>query len=102
MNLKPVELIDSKIISFDNKTKEIFPVTEKIGITFFFNVNTIQKNLYIKVRLFSSSNVHVFDSLDVNDSAFNKIGIFQRTVWIKKFIKRGYILCKSLSDISSI
>ena len=82
--LKPVEILDSKVISFDNKTKEIFPVTEKIGVTFFFKVNRIQKNLYIKVRLFSSSNVHVFDSLDVKTSAFNKIGTFQRTVWIKK------------------
>ena len=82
--LKPVELIDSKIISIDYNKKEIFPVTEKIGITFFFNVNEIQKNLYIKVRLVSSLNVHVFDSLDIKDSLFRKIGIFQRTVWIKK------------------
>ena len=35
-------------------------------------------------KLFSSSNVHVFDSLDLKSSAFNKIGIFQRTLWIKK------------------
>ena len=28
--------------------------------------------------------MHVFDSLDINDSLFDKIGIFQRTVWIKK------------------
>ena len=40
--------------------------------------------MYIKVRLFSSSNVHVFDSLDAKDSVFEKIGYFQRTVWIKK------------------
>ncbi len=82
--LKPVEVIDSKIISFDNKMKEIFPVAEKIGINFSFKVNKIQKNLYTMVRLFSSSNVHLFDSLDLKNSAFNKIGIFKRTVWIKK------------------
>tara|TARA_B100001248_G_scaffold236085_1_gene199276 strand:+ start:865 stop:2127 length:1263 start_codon:yes stop_codon:yes gene_type:complete len=82
--LKPVELIDSKVISIDYNIQEIFSVTEKIGITFFFNVNKIQNNLYIKVRLFSSLNVHVFDSLDIKDALFSKIGIFQRTVWIKK------------------
>ena len=83
-NSEPVEVISSKIISFDKNVKEIFPVTEKIGITFFFNVNKTQNNLYIKVQLYSSSNVHIFDSLDEKDSLFNKIGIFQRTVWIKK------------------
>ena len=83
-NLEPVEVINSKIISSNKKTKEIFPVTEKIGITFFFNINKIQNSLYIKVRLFTSSNVHVCDSLDKDNSIFNKIGFSQRTVWIKK------------------
>ena len=82
--LKPVEVIDSKIISSDNSVKKLFSVTEKIGVTFFFNVNRIQKNLFLKVRLFSSTNVHIFDSLDVRGTAFDKIGIYQRTVWIKK------------------
>ena len=77
-----VDLIKIKIICKDQLTKDIYPVTEKIGISFVFKVNKILKDVYIKIQLFSSKNVHTFDSLDPKDTVFNQIGIFQRTAWI--------------------
>ena len=38
----------------------------------------------LKIKLFSSSNVHIFDSLDTKETVFSKVGIFQRTVWINE------------------
>ena len=48
-------------------------------------MNKCLDDIFIKVKLFSSSNVHIFDSLDMKGSKiFNKVGISQRTVWIDK------------------
>ena len=48
--------------------------------------------------MFSSSHVHVFDSLDTKKSVFNQVGIFQRTVWINKNIlnEDTYYVCLNL------
>ena len=82
---EPIKVIDSKIICSDQSFKDIFPVTEKIGICFIFKVNKCLDDIFIKVKLFSSANVHIFDSLDMKGSKiFNKVGISQRTVWIDK------------------
>ncbi len=83
-NKRPIEVIDSKIISSDDSVKDIFPVTEKIGICFTFKVNEYFNDIFIKVKLYSSTKVHIFDSLDKKGSVFNQVGIIQRTVWIDK------------------
>ena len=82
---EPIKVIDSKIICSDQSFKDVFPVTEKIGISFTFKVNQSCNNIFTKVKLCSSASVHIFDSLDTKGSTiFNQVGIFQRTVWIEK------------------
>ena len=82
---EPIKVIDSKIICSDQSFKDVFPVTEKIGICFIFKVNKCLNDIFIKIKLCSSDNVHIFDSLDLKGSKiFDKIGICQRTVWIDK------------------
>ena len=84
INIEPIEVIDSKIINSRELSKDVFPVTEKIGICFTFKVNECSNDIFTKVKLYSSSQVHIFDSLDMKGSVFNQVGIFQRTVWIEK------------------
>ena len=83
-NAEPIKVIDSKIISSDQSSKDIFSVTEKIGLSFTFKVNECREDIFTKLKLFSSSHVHIFDSLDAKKSVFNKVGVFQRTVWINR------------------
>ena len=75
----PIKVIDSKIICSDQSFKDIFPVTEKIGICFIFKVNKCLDDIFIKVKLFSSANVHIFDSLDMKGSKiFNQSWYFPK------------------------
>ena len=73
INSEPIKVIDSKIICSDQSFKDVFPVTEKIGICFTFKVNKCFNDIFIKVKLCSFDNVHIFDSLDLKgpeNSAF--------------------------------
>ena len=79
-----VDFIEVKVICNDQKINDIYPVTEKIGISVVFKVNKILKDVYIKIQIFSSKNVHIFDSLNLKDAVFNQIGLYQRTAWIGK------------------
>ena len=97
---EPIKVIDSKIISSDKSFKDIFPVTEKIGISFTFKVNECRDNVFTKLKLFSSSHVHVFDSLDIKKSVFNQVGVFNRTVWINRNILNEDTYYVSLNLIS--
>ena len=83
-DIDPVKLIDSKIISSQQSSNDIIPVTEKIAISLTFKVNQPKDDVFVKLKLFSSSHVHVFDALDTKKSVFNKVGILQRTVWINR------------------
>ena len=98
INRDSVKVIDTKVISAGKSQKDIFSVTEKIGISFIFKVNERRDDIFTKLRLFSSSHVHVFDSLDIKKSVFNRVGIFQRTVWINKSIlnEDTYYVCLNL------
>ena len=51
--IKLIEVIDAKIISSDESSKDIFPVTEKIGICFTFKVNECLNDIFTKVKLYS-------------------------------------------------
>ena len=74
---EPIKVINSKVIHSDQSSKEIFSVTEKIGISFTFKVNEKRDDIFIKVKLFSSSHVHVFDSLDTKKSVFNQLVFYK-------------------------
>ena len=97
-DISPIEVIDSKIIGSKRSTKDVFPVNEKIGINFVFKVNDLSSDTYIKIQLFSSSQVHVLDSLDTKGLVFNQIGTCQRTVWINKntLNEDNYYVCLHL------
>ena len=64
-SIEPIKVINSKVINSDQSSKEIFSVTDKIGISFTFKVDERRDDIFIKVKLFSSSHVHIFDSLDM-------------------------------------
>ena len=66
----------------DYSDADVFIVTEKIGIVFTFESKEKIKDLFIKVQLFSSSNVHIFNAIDLENSNFDRLGTFQRTMWI--------------------
>ena len=84
INTDPIKVINSKVISHDKSSKDIFSVTEKIGISFTFKINERREDVFTKLKLFSSSHVHVFDSLDLKKTVFNQAGVSQRTVWINR------------------
>ena len=98
IRIEPIKVIDSKAIISDQSSKEFFSVTEKIGLNFTFKVNERRDDIFIKVKLFSSSHVHVFDSLDTKKSVFNQVGVIQRTAWINKnFLNEDtYYVCLNL------
>ncbi len=98
ISIEPIKVINSNVISSDQSSKEFFSVTDKIGISFTFKVNEPRDDIFIKVKLFSSSHVHVFDSLDTKKSVFNQLGVLQRTVWINKNIlnEDTYYVCLNL------
>ena len=83
-NFESIEVMDVKIINSNALPKDVFSVSEKIGLNFTFKVNKIRNNLHTKIKLYSSSNIHIFNSLDTKETVFSKLGICQRTVWINE------------------
>ena len=83
-SIEPVKINSVKIVNNKKKTKDVFLVTEKIGIVLGYEVKEKMKNLYTKVQLFSSTKTHIFDAIDLQTSIFDRVGIFQRTIWIDK------------------
>ena len=80
--LDPVKVINANIVNEDKKSKDVFLVTEKIGVVFTFEIKEKIKDLFTKVQLFSSTHVHILNAIDLDSSIFDRIGIFQRTIWI--------------------
>jgi len=97
-DIEPISMVNVKIINNKENAKDIFLVTEKIGIVLTFEVKEKMKDVFIKVQLFSSNHIHIFNSIDLNSTIFEKIGSIQRTMWIDKNVlnEDSYYLNASL------
>ncbi len=59
-------------------------------------------DVFTEIELLSSSKIHIFSSIDKNNSVFDKVGIVRRTAWISpNILTRGHYFI-NINLLSSI